>query len=167
MNPTLLFEFIVNKENNTIHVKRQFDAEIKLVWEAWTNPKLLDQWWAPKPYQTKTKSMRFEEGGTWLYAMVGPDNDTHWCKADYQKINPLQYFTALDAFCDANGTKNSEFPRSLWSNTFKEINEITTVDITISYSSLDDLEKVVSLGFKEGFSMAMDNLDKFFMRYKL
>ncbi len=69
MNPNLQFDFIVNKENNTVNVKREFAADLQLVWDAWTKPELLDQWWAPKPYQTKTISMDFREGGMWLYYM--------------------------------------------------------------------------------------------------
>ena len=63
MDPTLRFDFTVNKTNNTLTVVRAVAAPIDFVWAAWTEPELLDQWWAPKPYQTKTKSMDFREGG--------------------------------------------------------------------------------------------------------
>ena len=59
MNSNLLFDFIVDKETQTVNVKREFNAGLALVWDAWTKPELLDQWWAPKPYQNKTKSMDF------------------------------------------------------------------------------------------------------------
>jgi PhnB protein len=161
MNPTLLFDFTVNKENNTIAVKREFAAPLEMVWAAWTQPELLDQWWAPKPYQTKTKSMDFREGGRWFYAMISPENVAHWCVADYQKIVPFKSFSALDAFCDENGTLNTEFPRSLWTNQFTESKETTTVNITITYQQLTDLEKIIELGFKEGFTAALENLDQY------
>ena len=57
MNSNLLFDLTVNKENNTVDIKREFDANLELVWEAWTNPEILDQWWAPKPWMSKTKYM--------------------------------------------------------------------------------------------------------------
>lgn len=160
MNP-LLFDFSVNKENKTISVKREFAATIDFVWAAWTQPELLDQWWAPKPYQTKTKSMEFREGGCWLYYMVSPENEKHWCRADYQKIEPLKSFSGLDAFCDEQGNINKEFPRSLWTNVFRETNQTTTVNITIAYEQLADLEKIIALGFKEGFTAALGNLDQY------
>lgn len=162
MNPHLQFDFSVNKENNTINVKRAFAADLSLVWDAWTNPKLLDLWWAPQPYRTQTKSMDFREGGSWLYCMISPENEKHWCRADYQKIVPFKNFSGLDAFCDENGKLNVDFPRSLWSNTFTEQSANTTlVDIVISYNSLADLEKIIELGFKEGFTMALGNLDRY------
>lgn len=161
MNSSLFFNFSVNKEKNTIHVQREFAAELDLVWDAWTKPELLDQWWAPKPYRTRTKTMDFREGGTWLYAMISPENVEHWCKADYKKIDVRKSFSGLDAFCDEDGKVNPDFPRSLWNTLFKGDADTTTVDITIQYNSLADLEKIIGLGFKEGFTMAMGNLDQY------
>lgn len=161
MKTDLHFDFSVNKENKTISVKREFAAGLPLVWDAWTKPELLDLWWAPKPYRTITKSMDFREGGVWLYSMVGPENDTHWCKADYKKIEALKSFSGLDAFCDENGRVNPDFPRSFWENTFRENEDTTTVDIVISYEDLAALEKVIQMGFREGFTAALSNLDQY------
>jgi uncharacterized glyoxalase superfamily protein PhnB/uncharacterized protein YndB with AHSA1/START domain len=161
MNPNLLFNFTVNKEDSTIHVQREFAAGLDLVWDAWTKPEILDQWWAPKPYRVETKSMDFREGGRWFYAMISPENEAHWCLADYKKIELKKSYTGLDAFCDEAGNINTDFPRSLWTNVFQENKDTTTVNITIKYESLTDLEKNISLGFQEGFTMAMGNLDQY------
>lgn len=165
MNPNLKFDFTVNKENNTVNVNREFAANLELVWEAWTNPEILDQWWAPKPYQTRTKSMDFREGGMWLYEMYNTESENqqecHWCKNDYHKIEHQKMFAGLDAFCDENGTVNTEMPRTLWTNEFNEQEEKTLVTITAKYDSLADLEKIIEMGFKEGFTMAMENLDQY------
>ena len=166
MNSNLTLNFSVDKENNKIKVERTFAASLANVWAAWTQPELLDQWWAPRPWQTKTKSMDLKVGGTWLYAMVGPEGEAHWCRADYKSIAPLNNYSALDAFCDENGNiTDPSFPRSLWNNTFKEIAAAsTTVFIEIKYDTLADLEKIIELGFKEGFTMAMGNLDELFSK---
>lgn len=160
MNLNLLFDFSVNKENNTIHVTRDFAANRSLVWEAFTKPELLDLWWAPKPYKTETKSMDFKEGGSWHYSMVSPEKEVHWCRLDYRKIDEHKSYSGLDGFCDEDGILNMEFPRSLWNNEFYDKGENTTVNITIKYESLADLEKVISLGFKEGLTVAMEGLDE-------
>lgn len=161
MNSNLFFDFSVNKEAKTITVKRDFAATLDLVWAAWTKPELLDQWWAPKPYRTETKTMDFREGGSWFYAMIAPDNTPHWCRADYSKIDPMKSFSALDAFCDEQGNINHDFPRSNWTNSFSENNQTTSVNIVISYKELSDLEKIIEMGFKEGFAMALGNLDQY------
>lgn len=160
MNPVLQFDFVVDQENNSIHVKRAFAASLDRVWSAWTQAELLDQWWAPRPYRTVTKSMDFREGGMWLYYMISPENDKHWCKNDYQSIEPQKRFSGLDAFCDENGNVNMEMPRTRWTNVFSAEGDHTLVSITLQYERLADLEKIIELGFKEGFSMAMGNLDE-------
>ena len=55
-----LFEFNVYKESSTVEVKKEFDVSLELLWNAWTTSELLDKWWAPRPYVTKTKSMEFK-----------------------------------------------------------------------------------------------------------
>lgn len=166
MNSNLTFDFVVNKENNTLHIKREFAANLELVWEAWTNPKILDQWWAPKPYITRTKLMDFREGGSWLYEMYNSKSnkveECHWGKNDYIKIVHQKMFSGLDAFCDENGVVNPELPRTTWTNEFNEIGESTFVTVTATYESLADLEKIIALGFREGFTMALENLDHYF-----
>ena len=161
MSSNLKFDFAVNKEDNTVNVKREFAANLELVWEAWTNPEILDQWWAPKPYRTETKSMDFREGGMWLYAMISPQDEKHWCKNDYHKIEHQKNFSGLDAFCDENGTVNTNLPRTLWTNTFVENAGTTMVNIVTKYKDLADLEKIIGMGFKEGFTLALENLDQY------
>ncbi len=168
MRSDLKFDFTVNKENNTVNVKREFAANLELVWQAWTDPEILDQWWAPKPYRTETKSMDFREGGMWLYAMISPQDEKHWCKNDYHKIEHQKQFSGLDAFCDENGIVNTNMPRTLWTNTFSENEETTTVNIVAKYETLADLEKIIAMGFKEGFTMALGNLDQYIeLQFKL
>jgi PhnB protein len=168
MTKELLFDFVVSKEKNTIHVKREFAASLDAVWDAWTKPDLLDQWWAPKPFRTQTKSMDFREGGSWIYAMISPENVPHWCRLDYKKIELQKMYSALDAFCDENGNINQHFPRSFWTNSFSEDDDNTTVNVTIVYNKLEDLEKIIAMGFKEGFEMALGNLDQYIAsRFKL
>lgn len=162
MNKNLFVNFSVDKENKKINVEREFAAPLENVWAAWTQPELLDQWWAPKPYQTKTKSMDFREGGAWFYGMVSPEGIVHWCRADYKKIEPLKSYTGLDAFCDEHGNINEDFPRTTWSVTFKDNGDSTIVYIENTFEKLEDLEKIIEMGFREGFLSAMTNLDAIF-----
>lgn len=166
MNSNLLFDFTVNKENKTIHVTREFDANLELVWKAWTTAELLDQWWAPHPFQNKTKALNFREGGMWHYAMISPENQTHWCRFDYEKIDLEKSFSGLDAFCDENGHINTDFSRMHWKNNFSEETKRTIVNITISVDTLETLEKIIKMGFKEGFTMGLNQLDELLLTLK-
>ncbi|RAU82783.1 SRPBCC family protein [Pontibacter arcticus] len=160
MKHNLAFEFLVNKENNSITIKREFAAELPLVWDAYTKSEILDQWWAPKPWKSRTKTMDFREGGHWHYAMVGPEGEEHWALANYKTIDPKKCFTALDGFADAEGVVNTEMPQSKWEVSFTPKQELTLVENLITFDDLAQLETTIQMGFKEGLTMAMENLDQ-------
>lgn len=162
MNKAILFDFLVDKENRKINVKRSFDAPLDLVWAAWTDPEILDLWWAPKPYKTETKYLNFKEGEKWLYNMVGPDGEGQWCFFEYKKINPMQSYSGYDAFCDEEAVADQTKPRVDWENQFRsDGGDSTIVEIEMSFENLADLETIIQMGFKEGFSMAIGNLDEY------
>jgi uncharacterized protein YndB with AHSA1/START domain len=151
-------------ENKRLIIVREFDAPLHQVWEAWTKSDLLDQWWAPKPWRAETKTMDFREGGRWLYCMVGPDDSKTWCKVVFNTIEEYRSFTADDAFCDEEGNINTDLPVMRWKNDFFEMNSGTKVQVEISFSSVADLEKIIELGFEEGFTAALGNLDELFIK---
>jgi len=146
--------------NNKMSITREFAGTLADVWKSWTDPKVLDQWWAPKPWKAQTKSMDFRDGGRWVYAMVGPEGEKHWALAEYSKIVPQKSFEVLDAFGDEDGNINNDFPRAKWKIVFKSVAVGTLVEIDVTYNSKEEMEKMVEMGFKEGFSMAHENLDE-------
>jgi uncharacterized protein YndB with AHSA1/START domain len=159
---TTLKETIYSKDeaNKKLFAEREFDASVKEVWRAWTEPELLDQWWAPRPWKAVTVSMNFIDGGSWLYYMEGPDGSRHYCRADYSSIITNKSYQGLDGFCDEKGNINSELPQMNWKVDFNETASGTKVKVQLSFDSLESLQKIVDMGFKEGFAMAHNNLDE-------
>ncbi len=166
MKNNLQFDFLVNKEKNTITIKREFIANRQLIWDVYTKSELLDQWFAPKPMTTKTKSMDFREGGFWLYVMLEPTGAEYWGRMDYQTIKPIENYTALDAFCDADGNFNPELPRANWNVTFLDAGENSIVENVVTYASLTDLETVIQMGMKDGLMSTMEKLDELLLTLK-
>ncbi|MFD2519207.1 SRPBCC family protein [Salinimicrobium flavum] len=161
MKKDLAIDFSVDRDNNIIRVKKEFSAPVSRVWKAWTQQELLDQWWAPEPWKCETKSMDFREGGKWIYAMVGPNGEKHWSQADYQSVKTLISFTGYDAFIDEKGNRNTGLPESSWKVEFEEDSVDTTrVTMEIEHESREDLEKILEMGFQEGFTSALTNLDQ-------
>lgn len=161
MNSSLFFDFTVKKEKNQILVKREFAAPLELVWAAWTEPDLLDLWWAPRPYHTETQELILQDGGYWYYRMVSPEGTFDHCLFRYQKVEPLKSFSGLNGFCDENKNVNTEMPQMEWTSFFQEEGENTLVQVTISFNDLSEIETIIQMGFKEGFTMALDNLDEY------
>ncbi|RZJ19914.1 MAG: SRPBCC domain-containing protein [Acinetobacter sp.] len=153
----LLFDFIVDKPSKTVFVNREFDADLSLVWDAFTTKEILDQWWAPKPFASRTKVMNFEVGGRRFYAMVSPEGNEHWAIQKYTSISPKTNFKMLNAFADVD--ENPQLPGSDWDFNFSEENETTKVSIIIKNDSLERMEQMIEMGFKEGFTMTLNSLD--------
>lgn len=160
MNTNLAFDFSVDRENRKITIKREFAATLPLVWDAYTKNELLDQWWAPKPWKARTKTMDFRAGGHWHYAMVGPEGEEHWALTNYKAIEAQKKFTGLEAFADAEGNINKDMPQSEWEVTFTDKGQVTLVEFHIVYSDLAQLEATLQMGFKEGMTIAMEGLDE-------
>lgn len=158
MSKNLLFDFTVDKAAKTIFITREFNAELPLVWDAFTKADLLDQWTAPAPYVSKTKYMDFKVGGKRLYAMLSPDGHERWVLQKYTAISPQSNFKLFNTFADKDG--NPELPGSDWDYTFSEHQGITKVIITVFNESFERMESLLE-GFTHGMKLTLENLEIF------
>ena len=165
MKSNLLFDYTVNKDEKTIRMVREFAASLQLVWDAWTKAELLDQWWGPEPWRAETKVMDFQAGGYWLYAMVSPEGEKHWSKADFISIVNKKSFTMKGGFSDENGVLNLDFPQNEWENTFVTKEDRVSVEILLTYDSVEDLEKEIEMGFLEGMTVDFQQLDVLLLKW--
>lgn len=146
-------------DGNALTITRLFDTSLDLVWRAWTEAELLDQWWAPKPWQSVTKSMDFKEGGKRLYAMRGPEGEEHWGLTTYTTIVKHESFSGEDAFADETGKINEAFPVSTFQTMLKKKGNQTLVVNISKYASEEALKQTLEMGLEEGLSKAYENLD--------
>lgn len=152
------FSFAVDKATKTVKIKMEFAADQSLVWDAFTKAELLDKWMAPKPWTSKTKYMNFEVGGQRFYAMVSPEGKEMWSVQKYTSITPKTNFKMFNAFADEN--ENLELPGSDWDYNFSEQDGKTTVNVTVYNESLERMERMIAMGFEQGFKMAVGNLEE-------
>jgi len=152
----LLFDFTVDEDAKKVYIVREFDADLSLVWDAFTVAEILDQWVAPKPFISKTKFMDFRVGGRRFYAMVSPEGIHRWAVQRYTSITPKTNFKMFNAFADEN--ENLELPGSEWDYTFTEENGRTKVSISIYNESRERMQRLIEMGFSEGFKATLVNL---------
>ena len=165
MKNSLLFDFTVNKATRMVFVKREFDAGLSLVWDAFTKQEILDQWWAPKPFTSKTKYMDFKVGGRRFYAMVSPDGqEIGWQIQDFTSISPKTNFKYFSVFADKD--ENPHLPGSNWDLNFSEQDGITKVSISIHSESLERMEQMLEMGFIEGFTATLNYLEQLLITVK-
>jgi len=151
-------DFVVDKQAKTVSIVKEFAAGLDLVWDAYTRAELLDQWWAPKPWMSRTKVLDFRVGGRRFYAMVSPEGDERWSVQKYTSITPKTNFKFFNAFADKD--ENPELPGSDWDLNFSEQDGTTKVSVSIYNESLERLERMIEMGFKEGTMMQLQNLEE-------
>ena len=130
------------------------------VWAAWTQAELLDQWWAPRPWKAVTQSMDFKPGGVWLYYMLGPEGERHYCRVGFTAIDPGKSFSATSNFCDENGNITDGMPTMYWKTDFSSTATGSKADVKLSFESETALQTILQMGFEGGFTMALGNLDE-------
>jgi uncharacterized protein YndB with AHSA1/START domain len=151
-------DFIIDKEAKTVSIVKEFAAGLDLVWDAYTRAELLDQWWAPTPCMSRTKVLDFRVGGRRFYAMVSPEGVERWAIQKYTSITPKTNFKFFNVFADEY--ENPELPGSDWDLNFSERDGTTKVSVSIYNESLERMERLIEMGFKEGIMAQLQNLEE-------
>jgi uncharacterized protein YndB with AHSA1/START domain len=108
--------------------------------------------------------MNFKPGGHWLYAMVGPGGEKHWALMNYIAIDPLKGYDIEDAFCDEEGNLNSDLPVSRGRMSFSKTAYGTRVEFKMIYTTETDVQKIIEMGFEQGITMCLDQLEQLLKR---
>lgn len=167
MTTTNKTEVVKDLKERSILVSREFNAPLENVWRAYTESELLDQWWAPEPWRAETKSMDFRVGGYWLYAMVSPEDQKHWGRMNYLAIDHHKSFDMEDAFCDEEGKVNAALPVSKGKNVFTKTENGTRVEWKMLYATEEDIQKIVEMGFEQGITACLDQLEELINQGKI
>ena len=77
-----------NTKDREISITRTLNAPIDLVWEAWTTPEHISQWWGPNGFTNTISKMDMQPGGEWLLVMHGPDGTDYKNKSIFKEIIP-------------------------------------------------------------------------------
>lgn len=142
-------------------MERVFDASRELVWQAWTKPEHLTQWWGPKGWTLPVCQVDFRPGGVWLYCMRGPDGEEAWGKAIYREIVEPERIVYLDTFVDETGNPLEGMPEMLITVTFADHDGKTRLATHAQFASAADLEAVLAMGMVEGLTQTWDRLEAY------
>ncbi|HRX11971.1 MAG TPA: SRPBCC domain-containing protein [Draconibacterium sp.] len=160
-------QVVKDLKDKSILVSREFNAPVALVWRAFTDSEILDKWWGPAPWRAETKFQDFSVGSYWLYAMVGPENQKHWARMNYLSIDTHKDFQLEDVFCDENGIVNPELPVSRGSNVFTATATGTRVEFKMYYSTEEQIQQIIDMGFEQGITICMEQLDRLILNSQI
>lgn len=77
-------------ESRSLSISRTLQAPIELVWEVWTTPEHIAQWWGPNGFTNTIKKMDVQEGGEWKLTMHGPDGTNYPNRSIYKEVIPFK-----------------------------------------------------------------------------
>ncbi|MBC7712220.1 MAG: SRPBCC domain-containing protein [Rhizobacter sp.] len=112
---------------NEINLIRVYDAPVKLVWDAWTDPKKAAKWWGPRGFTITTHSKDLRPGGHWDYTMHGPDG------GDYPNVTKYFEVEKYSRLVYDHGGNKDQDPLFRVTVTFVEVNGKTTMDMTMAF----------------------------------
>lgn len=86
-----------------VTITRFFNAPLQNVWNAWSDEKLIQEWWGPEGYSSPSAKIDFRVGGQSLLAMQDPNGEVVWSGGVYKEIVPLKKIVTTDHFADEKG----------------------------------------------------------------
>lgn len=153
----------MNEKNNQatttadreIVITRVVDAPRELVWEAWTNPKHVVQWWGPRGFTTTIHKMDVRPGGVWQHVMHGPDGTDYPNKSVFiEVVKPERIVYSHGG--GKKGGPGAQF-RATW--TFEQQDHKTKVTIRMVFPSAEERDQVVKVyGAIEGGNQTLERL---------
>ncbi len=141
-------------KNRTLTLERTFDAPLSLVWEAWTQPEHIAQWWGPKGMETKVLEHDFSVGGNWKYAMQMPDGREFIADGTYLEIVEQQKIISTANFKPM--TENVEIQALFRAEGDKTHFTFHCVHETEAYCKQQE-----QMGFYNGWGSVFDRLQEF------
>lgn len=146
-----------------IHLTREFDAPRELVFEAFTKPEHIGEWWGPNGFTTTTKSMSFKVGGEWLFTMHGPDGTDYPNHIVYTDINQPEYMKY-----DHYGHEDEEDdpPHFKATIVFEELGSQTKITMKILFPTAEARNDAAEFGAIEGGKQTLGRLAEFLKQQK-
>ena len=136
---------------------RLINAPRAKVYRAWTDPELLKQWFAPKPYTTPIVEIDVRPGGSAYFVMRGPDGKDLPNHGVYLEVVPNEKLVSTDAYVKA--WEPSEKPFMTLILTFEDEGGKTRYTARVRHWSVADREAHEKMGFHEGWGLCTDQLE--------
>jgi uncharacterized protein YndB with AHSA1/START domain len=142
---------------NEINLTRVYDAPVKMVWDAWTDPAQVAKWWGPRGFTITSHSKDLKPGGTWIYTMHGPDGVDYPNKHTYLEVKEHSLMVY-----DHGANPNDDSP-PLFRVTvrFEELQGKTRLEMTMALATAEAATETKKFIRKAGGNTTWDRLAEF------
>ncbi len=127
---------VAKNKSNELRIVRVYDAPVEAVWDAWTDPEQVAQWWGPRGFTITTHSKELRPGGIWHYTMHGPDGTDYPNKTLYHEV--VEHAKLVYD----HGGNDERAPLFRVTALFKEMEGKTTLDMTMTVPTPEALEEI-------------------------
>jgi len=150
-------------------IERVLDAPRQLVWNAWTTPELVMQWWGPEYFTSPTCKIDLRVGGHFVYCMRGPDGTDYWNGGIYRELVPIEKLVCSIWFSTESGDQvdpasygfDPIFPKEQrQSVTFEDLADKTKLTILYTVDSEEVLEIMRKVQMREGWETSLNKLTR-------
>ncbi len=161
MDQTERLGAMYNQKTRELTFTRIFNAPRELVFRAFSDAELIRQWWAPNGWTVPVCTLDFRPDGEWRYSIRNAAGEEHWARAVYQKIVPGELIVFIDEMIDAQGNLLEDMPVKQVTLIFEDRGAQTQLTVRVQPRSQADLDKLIELGFVQGFTESLDHLEKY------
>ena len=141
----------------TVEIVRVFDAPRALVWQAWTDPKMMEQWFAPKHFTNPVCELDVRPGGKLRIVMRGPDGNEYPCASVFRKVVKPERLVFTNNAVDGDGKNLLE---GLTTVTFTETGGKTTMTLHTHAVGRVPIASQMLAGMEVGWTQSIDKLGK-------
>jgi uncharacterized protein YndB with AHSA1/START domain len=146
-------------ERLTVTLIAEFDRPIDQVWELWSDPRKLEQWWGPPGYPATVEEHTLTPGGVVSYFMTGPEGDQHRGMWRIIAVDPPTSLRFTDACASPDGTLLENAPVSDIRVRLREHAGGTRMEMRAQYETREDLQRIVDQGTVAGWQEAIGQMD--------
>ena len=144
----------------TLTVMAEFDAPVEQVWQMWADPRKLERWWGPPAYPATVVDHDLAPGERVTYYMTAPAGHRHHGWWQIVAVDAPTSLEFLDGFTDETGAPNEDLPTMTVHVSLTDGGHgRTRMVVTSTFSSLEDMERLVAMGMVEGFTAAVNQID--------
>jgi uncharacterized protein YndB with AHSA1/START domain len=141
--------------SNELKLIRVYDAPVRLVWDAWTDPAQVAQWWGPRGFTITTHSKDLRPGGHWAYTMHGPDGTDYENKTLYHEVEECAKLVY------DHGGNDDRPPLFRVTVFFRETGGKTTMDFTMALATPEAAAETAKFIRKAGGNTTWDRLAEY------
>ncbi len=141
-----------NRKNRTLTISKVFNAPVKAIWEAWTKPEHIVQWWAPPGMEVKIVEHSFKVGGKWKYSMPMPDGNLFISEGTYLEIEPYKKIVTTADFKPM--TEGVEIHIL-----FEEEGDKTHFTFSVIHATVEYCKQQEKMGFYNGWGSAFKRIE--------